>query len=144
MASNTASVGNRGRAVNGDGFAVAPMVEDIVGCKWSVRLLQLCEEGRRRPGQFLRACPGLSPKVMNERWRKMLRFGIVRRSVAGDKPPLMVEYRLTPFGRRFVRILEEVRKLQEAVDLGSVRPRPTRATFDHVNRQDVRRSRRER
>jgi DNA-binding HxlR family transcriptional regulator len=82
---------------------------------------------------------------MNERWRKMLRFGIVRRRVAGDKPPLTVEYRLTPFGRRFVRILEEVRKLQEAVDLGSVRPRQTRATFDQINqrRQDVRHSRRE-
>jgi hypothetical protein len=59
---------------------------------------------------------------MNERWRKMLRFGIVQRKVSGDKPPLAVEYRLTPFGRRFVRILDEVRRLQKAVDRGGVRP----------------------
>jgi DNA-binding HxlR family transcriptional regulator len=99
-------------------MAVASMVESIVGCKWSVRLLQLCADGHTRPSAFLRACPGLSAKVMNERWRKMIRFGIVRRTVFGEKPPVEVEYRLTPFGRRFLRILDEVRRLQEAIDSG--------------------------
>lgn len=94
------------------------MVESIVGCKWSVRLLQLCAEGHRRPSAFLRSCPGLSAKVMNERLRKMTRFGIVQRTVFGEKPPVEVEYRLTPFGLRFMGILEEVRRLQEAVDQG--------------------------
>lgn len=50
----------------------------------------------------------------------MIRFGIVRRVVLGEKPPLEVEYRLTPFGRRFLGILDEVRRLQEAVDHGAV------------------------
>jgi DNA-binding HxlR family transcriptional regulator len=99
---------------------VASMVESVVGCKWSVRLLQLCAEGHRRPSAFLRACAGLSAKVMNERLRKMTRFGVLRRTVFGEKPPLAVEYRLTPFGLRFVGILEEVRRLQESVDRGSV------------------------
>jgi DNA-binding HxlR family transcriptional regulator len=57
---------------------------------------------------------------MNERLRKMTRFGIVQRTVFGDKPPVEVEYRLTPFGRRFMGILDEVRRLQEAVDQGAV------------------------
>jgi DNA-binding HxlR family transcriptional regulator len=92
------------------------MVESIIGCKWSVRLLQLCADGHARPSAFLRACPGLSAKVMNERLRKMIRFGIVRRAVFGDKPPVEVEYRLTPFGLRFMRILHEVRRLQDVVD----------------------------
>jgi DNA-binding HxlR family transcriptional regulator len=96
------------------------MVESIVGCKWSVRLLQLCAEGQTRPSALLRACPGLSAKVMNERLRKMVRFGILRRSVRGEKAPVQVEYALTPLGRRFLRILDEVRALQEAVDQGTV------------------------
>lgn len=100
--------------------SVASMVESIVGCKWSVRLLQLCAEGHARPSALLRACPGLSAKVLNERLRKMLRFGILERVVRGEKPPLEVEYRLTPFGRRFVRILDEVRRLQDAVDAGEL------------------------
>jgi DNA-binding HxlR family transcriptional regulator len=105
---------------------VASMVESIVGCKWSVRLLQLCADGYRRPSALLRACPGLSAKVMNERLRKMIRFGILERTVCGDKPPLEVEYRLTPFGRRFIRILDEVRRLQEEVDRGFA-PSPSAA-----------------
>lgn len=112
---------------------VASMVESIVGCKWSVRLLQLCADGHRRPSALLRACPGLSPKVMNERLRKMIRFGILERTVCGDKPPLEVEYRLTPFGRRFLRILDEVRRLQEDVDTGlaaPASPAPARASGD--------------
>ena len=99
---------------------VAAMVESIVGCKWSIRLLLLCAGGQTRPGALLRACPGLSAKVMNERLRKLTRFGIVDRQVFGEKPPIEVEYVLTPFGRRFLCILDEVRKLQEAIDAGEV------------------------
>ena len=97
---------------------VASMVEQIVGCKWSVSLLQACADGYRRPSALLRACPGLSAKVMNERLRKMIRFGILERTVYGEKPPVEVEYRFTPFGRRFLDILAEVRRLQEEVDVG--------------------------
>jgi DNA-binding HxlR family transcriptional regulator len=57
---------------------------------------------------------------MNERLRKMIRFGIAQRSVFGEKPPVEVEYVLTPFGRRFMGILEEVRRLQETVDKGAI------------------------
>jgi DNA-binding HxlR family transcriptional regulator len=99
---------------------VASMVESIIGCKWSVRLLQLCAEGHRRPSAFLRACPGLSAKVLNERLRKMIRFGILHRTVHGEKPPVEVEYGLTGFGLRFMRIIEEVQRLQEAVDRGEI------------------------
>jgi DNA-binding HxlR family transcriptional regulator len=97
---------------------VSAMVESIVGCKWSVQLLRLCADGLTRPSAFLRACPGLSAKVMNERWRKMVRFGIVERMVTGEKPPLEVDYRLTPLGRRFITILDEVKRLQEEMDRG--------------------------
>ena len=105
---------------DGKRIPVASMVESIVGCKWSVRILQLCAEGHNRPGMVMRACPGLSAKVMNERWRKMIRFGIMQRTVFGTKPPVEVEYQLTPFGRRFLKILDEVRRLQESVDDGAI------------------------
>ena len=57
---------------------------------------------------------------MNERMRKMTRFGIVQRTVFGEKPPIQVEYVLTSFGRRFMGVLDEVRRLQEAVDDGAI------------------------
>jgi DNA-binding HxlR family transcriptional regulator len=101
---------------------VAAAVESIVGCKWSMRLLQLCTEGRQRPSALLRACPGLSAKVMNERLQKLVRFGILDRTVHGQKPPIEVVYSLTPFGLRFTRIIDEVRRLQDAIDDGTVGP----------------------
>jgi DNA-binding HxlR family transcriptional regulator len=105
---------------NENPIPVASMVESIIGCKWSVRLLQLCAEDHHRPSAFLRACPGLSSKVMNERLRKMTRFGILKRTVFGETTPVEVEYRLTPLGRRFMQIIEEVRRLQETIDHGAV------------------------
>ena len=99
---------------------VAAMVESIVGCKWSMRILALIADGCHRPSALLRGCPGLSAKVLNERLRKLIRFKIVNRSVYGDKPPVEVEYRLTAFGRRFIAILDEIRRLQDAVDRGEV------------------------
>ncbi|MBR9979810.1 MAG: winged helix-turn-helix transcriptional regulator [Desulfatitalea sp.] len=98
------------------GVPAASMVEKIVGCKWSVRVLVLIADGCHRPSALLRSCRGLSAKVMNERLRKMIRFGILQRTVLGEKPPIEVEYRLTPFGTRFMRIIEEVRRLQETLD----------------------------
>jgi DNA-binding HxlR family transcriptional regulator len=99
---------------------VARIVEEVVGCKWSVSLLQACADGHRRPSALLRACPGLSAKVMNERLRKMIRFGILKRTVFGEKPPIEVEYWLTPFGRRFMDIVAEVRRLEEEVRAGTL------------------------
>jgi DNA-binding HxlR family transcriptional regulator len=102
--------------VHDPSIPVAAMVESIIGCKWSLRVLQLSADGNHRPSEILRACEGLSAKVMNERLRKMTRFGIMQRTVFGEKPPVVVEYRLTPFGQRFMGVLDEVRKLQESVD----------------------------
>lgn len=120
MVQNRSSMSAPHDPEDGRSVPVASMVESIVGCKWSVRLLQLCADGHHRPSAFLRACPGLSAKVMNERLRKMIRFGLLQRTVLGEKPPVEVEYRLTPFGLRFMGIIEEVRRLQEAVDRGKV------------------------
>ena len=103
-----------------DAVPVAVQVENVLGCKWSVRLLQLLAQGCSRPSAILRSCPGLSAKVMNERWRMMIRYGIVQRTVFGDRPPIQVEYALTAFGRRFIRILDEVRRLQDDLDNGTL------------------------
>src|SRR5687767_7884234 len=104
------------RNVEGDTISVAAMVESIVGCKWSMSLLGLIARDVVRPSCFLRECPGLSAKVMNERLRKMVRFGLITRTVRGEKPPLEVRYTLTPFGSQFVRVLEEIQRLQAQLD----------------------------
>ncbi len=115
----------------GDGTPVADVVESILGCKWTLRLLSLIANGCHRPSAMLRACPGLSAKVLNERLRKLTRFGIVSRRVYGEKPPVKVEYRLTPFGERVGRIVEEIGRLQQEIDRGAIgRDAATQTTND--------------
>lgn len=94
---------------------VAPMVEDLIGCKWSLAVLGQVRHGARRPGEIERAIEGLSKKVMNERLRKLQRYGIVEKRVFAEVP-LRVEYRLTPFGKRFSKVLDGIEKLQLALD----------------------------
>ena len=49
--------------------------------------------------------------VLNERLRKLVRFGLLERQAFAEIPP-HVEYRLTPFGMRFSRVLEDLRELE--------------------------------
>ena len=89
----------------------ARMVEDIIGCKWSLTVLGLVASGVRRPGAMQRRVPGLTAKVLNERLRKLLRFGIIERQIYAEVPP-RVEYTLTDFGRKFDGVLKEIAVLE--------------------------------
>jgi len=93
----------------------ARMVEDIVGCKWSLVVLDLVRRGVSRPGAMQRSINGLTAKVLNERLRKLIRYGIIEREVFAEVPP-HVEYRLTPFGTRFSGVLEQIEKLQHSLE----------------------------
>lgn len=96
---------------------VARMVEDIVGCKWSLTVLGLVRQGVHRPGAMEHAVPGLSAKVLNERLRKLTRFGILEKESYPEIPP-RVEYRLTPFGARFSAILDSIDALENDLERG--------------------------
>jgi DNA-binding HxlR family transcriptional regulator len=93
---------------------VAQMVESIIGCKWSLHVLACVRKGVCRPGAIERAAPGLTAKVLSERLDKMLRFGILEKQNFPEVPP-RVEYRFTPFGERFLRVIDEVQRLQDSL-----------------------------
>ena len=48
------------------GAGAARMVEDIIGCKWSLTVLGLVADGVHRPGAMQRRVSGLTAKVLNE------------------------------------------------------------------------------
>ncbi len=90
------------------------MMESIVGCKWSLRVLALVRDGVHRPGAMEHAVEGLTAKVLNERLRKLSRYGILDKTVFAESPP-RVEYRLTEFGQRFSALLDEVERLETSL-----------------------------
>lgn len=91
------------------------MVESIIGCKWSLTVLSLVRKGVCRPGEMEHAIEGLSGKVLNERLTKLVRFGILDKASFAEVPP-RVEYRMTAFGNRFIKLLDEVDQLQRAIN----------------------------
>ncbi len=93
----------------------ARMVEDVVGCKWSLAVLGAVRRGVRRPGALEHAIDGLSKKVLNERLRKLVRFGILEKRSYAEVPP-RVEYRLTSFGERFSALMDGVERLQDELE----------------------------
>ena len=93
----------------------ARMVETIYGCKWSLTVYNLLANKINRPGEMVRNVEGLSTKVLNECLKRNIEFGILERVAFPEVPP-RVEYRVTPFGDRFIRILDELEKLQSEIE----------------------------
>jgi DNA-binding HxlR family transcriptional regulator len=82
------------------------------------RLSAAGAHGINRPGEMVRNVEGLTTKVLNECLRKNLEFGILEKQVFKELPP-RVEYRVTPFGERFMGILEQLESLQQELESGA-------------------------
>ncbi|TAJ51789.1 MAG: transcriptional regulator [Nevskiaceae bacterium] len=85
-------------------------LEDVIGCKWSVSVLIAADEGVNRPGAMVRHIPALSTKVLNERLRKLVRYGLLEKRSYPELPP-RTEYHLTTFGREVMALVARIREL---------------------------------
>ena len=93
---------------------VHQMVESVIGCKWSLTVIDLVRHGVHRPGAMEHAIDGLSAKVLNERLVKLVRFGILEKTSYPEVPP-RVEYNITAFGREFAQLLDQVDQLEQRI-----------------------------
>ena len=82
-------------------------ITDIMGCKWTVAILEAIARGVNRPGRLERELPGLTPKVLHDRIQKLERFGLLVRRAYPEVPP-RVEYEFTEQGRRLVELVRTV------------------------------------
>jgi DNA-binding HxlR family transcriptional regulator len=87
------------------------LLEEVIGCRWTISVLGAVAKGIRRPGALERHIEGISAKVLSDRLRHFTRARIFERIQFPEIPP-RVEYRLTDFGKKFTRLLKEVEKLQ--------------------------------
>ncbi len=93
----------------------ARLVETIYGCKWSLTVYELVAQGIVRPGEMTRSVEGLSTKVLNACLRKNVEFGILEKQVFAESPP-RVEYTVTDFGQKFLRIVDEIERLDQEIE----------------------------
>lgn len=107
--------------------SINEIVENVVGCKWTLHVLAQVRGGVTRPGQLVRTAPGLTTKVLNERLRKLVRYGVLEKTIFAEMPP-HVEYRLTPLGTRLNTVLDAIASLQMDIDRGRIGRRLRRQT----------------
>jgi DNA-binding HxlR family transcriptional regulator len=70
---------------------------------------------QNRPGEMVRSVEGLSTKVLNDCLRKNVEFGILDKQSYPEIPP-RVEYQVTPFGDKFLRVIEQIETLQDDIE----------------------------
>jgi len=93
----------------------ARMVETIYGCKWSLTVYQLLKNGVNRPGEMVRHVDGLSTKVLNQCLKRNIEFGILEKQIFNELP-LRVEYQVTAFGEKFLKIIDQLEELQKELE----------------------------
>ncbi len=78
-----------------------PAVRDVlsrVGDKWSVLIVTVLGDGRKRFSELRRRIEGISQRMLTLTLKDLERDGLVTRTVYPTIPP-RVEYDLTPLGR---------------------------------------------
>lgn len=90
---------------------VGRMVETVIGCKWSLTVLDLVEQGIVRPGEMERSVEGLTAKVLNDCLRRLVQFKVLDKKSYPEIPP-RVEYGLTEFGWKFRGTLDALDALE--------------------------------
>ncbi|MFE9425255.1 winged helix-turn-helix transcriptional regulator [Kitasatospora sp. NPDC006697] len=72
-------------------------VLDRLGDRWSVLVLVELTKGVRRFGTLKTALPGISQRMLTVTTKRLIRDGLVERTVYPTIPP-QTDYRLTPMG----------------------------------------------
>ena len=94
---------------------VGRMVETVVGCKWSLTVVDLVQRGIRRPGAMERTVEGLTAKVLNDCLRLLVSYSVLEKRSYPEVPP-RVEYYFTPFGRKFVETFKFLDVLEKQLN----------------------------
>lgn len=93
-------------------------LEDVIGCKWSVSVLEAVRLGINRPGALEAHIEGISTKVLSERLRKLTEFGLLDKRVYAEVPP-RTEYALTRYGSALGEIISRIQGLEAEMGHGT-------------------------
>ena len=99
-------------------------VLDRLGDRWSVLVVTELAKGVRRFGALKAAIPGISQRMLTVTTKRLIRDGMVERTVYPTIPP-QTDYRLTPMGQSFAQAIVDLadwsRRHKEAVAMARLR-----------------------
>lgn len=80
----------------------------IIGGKWKTVILFWLIDGPLRYNELNKKMVGVTERTLSLQLKQLEEDGVIDRKVYATKPPLKVEYSLTPFGETLIPILQSI------------------------------------
>jgi DNA-binding HxlR family transcriptional regulator len=80
----------------------------FIGGKWKTVVLWYLRNDKKRFSELKAQMPQITEKMLSIQLKQLEEDGLVHRKVYTSKPPLKVEYSLTPFGKTLLPLLNEI------------------------------------
>jgi DNA-binding HxlR family transcriptional regulator len=80
---------------------------DVIGDRWTLIILRDLRFGMTKFSELLANSPGLPPRILSERLKKLVEQGLAERVVYSEHP-LRAEYRLTEKGLSLEPVIEAI------------------------------------
>ncbi|WP_166241232.1 winged helix-turn-helix transcriptional regulator [Paenibacillus turpanensis] len=96
----------------GHDFHLCPKFEhafELLGKRWTGLIIQVLLHGSRRFKEISDMIPGMSDRMLSERFKELEIAGIVTRKVYPETP-VRIEYELTEKGRALQPAMDEIQK----------------------------------
>ena len=95
--------------INGKDYPCCTSVTmGLIGGKWKTVILYHLIEGTLRYNQLRKKMEGVTERALSLQLKQLQQDGLVKRKVYASKPPLKVEYSLTPFGETLIPLLQSI------------------------------------
>ncbi|MDH6252279.1 DNA-binding HxlR family transcriptional regulator [Chryseobacterium sp. H1D6B] len=82
----------------------------FIGGKWKAVILFYLIDGAKRYNEIRKLIPTITERTLSLQLKQLEEDNIIDRKVFTEKPPLMVEYSLTEFGKTLLPLLQEIVK----------------------------------
>ncbi|WP_431158748.1 winged helix-turn-helix transcriptional regulator [Winogradskyella poriferorum] len=80
----------------------------IIGGKWKTVILYHLIEKKLRYNELRKEMPTVTERTLSLQLKSLETDGLIKREVYTSKPPLKVEYSLTPFGETVVPLIKSI------------------------------------
>jgi DNA-binding HxlR family transcriptional regulator len=79
---------------------------ELIGGKWKSVILSHLMNGKKRYNELRKEIPMISERTLSIQLKQLESDGLIKRKAYTKKPPLRVEYCLSPFGETLVPLLK--------------------------------------
>jgi DNA-binding HxlR family transcriptional regulator len=98
-----------------DNFHLCPKFEaafELLGKRWTGLIIRSLLSGPKRFSDFQQIIPGLSARMLTERFKELEECSIIIRKVYPEMP-VRIEYELTEKGRDLEKVMDEIQSWAE-------------------------------